>query len=116
MAGFAPNREDIELTRGSDFVHIYRKDAKDPEFPDGTTAEIIITKDSKVSSPVIASWPAEDVSGEEIAFWVQNTNTDTIPDRVAYRLMVHYPPVVEGAEIQDTCWFRGNVRRERTKA
>lgn len=113
MAGFKPVRENIELTRWADWVHVFRKDAADPVFPVGTTAEVKITKDDKISSPVIASWAAENVSEDEISFWVQSDVADLIPDRVVYQLMVYYPPVVDGAEVQDWCWYKGSVRRTR---
>lgn len=113
MAGYEPIREKLELTRWSDWVHIYRKDPSDPAFPAGTTAEVKITKDDKISSPIIASWPAENVSEDEISFWVQSDAADLIPDRSVYQLMVYYPPVVEGAEVQDFCWHKGSVRRTR---
>ncbi|MCD2099521.1 hypothetical protein QNA24_30195 [Rhodococcus qingshengii] len=113
MAQFEPIRENIKLTRWADWVHIYRKDPRDPDFPVGTTAEVIVTKDDKIGSPILATWPAEDVNTDEISFWVQSEATDVIPDRSVYQLMVHYPPVVDGAEVQDWCWYQGGIRRTR---
>lgn len=114
MAGYSPVRENLILTRGADFIHIYRKHPSDPDFPAGTTAEIVITKSNAMDAEVLATWPAEDVSADEVSFWVQSVSTDAIPDRPApsWRLLVHYPPPIDGAEIQDWCWYRGTVKRE----
>lgn len=105
-------RDNLILSRGADFVHIYRRHPSDPEFPAGTTAEIVVTRTNRSDAEILATWPAEDVSSEEISFWVQNTDTDMIPERTAWRLLVHYPPAVDGAELQDFCWYRGTVKRE----
>lgn len=112
MAGYTPVRENLILSRGADFVHIYRKHQSDPEFPAGTTGEIVITSNNRTDSDVLATWPAEDVSADEISFWVQVPDTDAIPDRASYRLLVHYPPQAGGSEFQDFAWYRGSIKRE----
>lgn len=111
MAGYTPVRENLILSRGADFVHMYQRDPRDPEFPAGTAAEIVITRNNRTDSEILATWPAEDVSSDAVSFWVQVPSTDVIADRVAYRLIVHYPPAIDGAEQQDFCWFHGTVRR-----
>lgn len=112
MAGYSPVRENLILSRGADFVHMYRKHLSDPDFPAGTTAEIIITENNRSDSDVLATWPAENVSEDEVSFWVQNPDTDVIPDRASYRLLVHYPPMSAEAELQDFAWYRGSIKRE----
>lgn len=112
MAGYSPVRENLILTRDADFVHIYRRHQSDPEFPPGTTAEIVITRNNRSDSEVLATWPAENVSEDDVSFWVQVADTNPIPDRASWRLLVHYPPMSADAELQDFCWFRGSVKRE----
>ena len=111
MAGYKPVRENLILSRGADFVHMYKKDPKDPAFPDGTTAEIVVTDGTDMDATVLATWLADDVSEEAISFWVQSPDADAIDDRVNYRLLVHYPPPIPDAEQQDFVWFYGSVRR-----
>jgi hypothetical protein len=112
MAGYKPINDTLTLTRGADFVHEYKRDPSDPEFPPGTTAEIVITESSDLESEVLATWPAEDVSLDSISFWMQVPETELIPNRTWHRLLVHYPPAQIDAEIQDFCWYRGPVKRE----
>lgn len=114
MSGYSPVRDALVLSRGADFVHTYRKHPDDPVFPTGTTAEIVITRNNRTDSDVLATWPAEDVSEDAISFWVQTTETDVIPERPtpAWRLIVHYPAPPGASEAQDFVWFRGNVKRE----
>lgn len=112
MSGYSPIKDDLTLTRDADWTHRYDKDRSDPAFPAGTTAEVVITKDDKITSPVIATWPAETVSAGYIEFWVQSDETNAIPARYHYRLMVHYPPVAPITDLNDFCWYRGNVKRE----
>lgn len=112
MAGNEPIDDPIILTRDADFVHRYERDPADPPFPDGTTAEIVLTKTQDLTSPVLATWPAYDVTADHIDFWVQSEQTNAITERAArYRLMVVYPPTMGGAETQDWCWYRGPVKR-----
>lgn len=110
MSGFSPIKEDIVLTRDADFVHRYQ--VSDQLLPVGTSAEIVITKDAGDRSPVLATWPAETVTPEYIDFWVDFEETNLIAARRHYRLMVHYSAVAPSTEVQDFCWYRGNVKRE----
>ena len=112
MAGYSPVRDNLILTRDADFVHIYRRHPLDPEFPPGTTAEIVITRNNRTDSEVLATWPAEHVSEDEISFWVQAPAANLVPDRTSWRLLVHYPAMSEQAELQDFAWYRGSVKRE----
>lgn len=112
MSGYSPVRDVLVLSRGADFVHTYRKHPDDPAFPVGTTAEIVITRNNRTDSPILATWPAEDVSEDEISFWVQITETDVVPERTSWRLVVHYPSPPGATEVQDFVWYRGNVKRE----
>lgn len=110
MSGFSPIKEDIVLTRDADFVHRYQ--VSDQLLPAGTSAEIVITKNDRDNSPVIATWTSETVTPEFIEFWVHQEDTNPIAARSHYRLMVHYPPVAPSNDVQDFCWFRGNIKRE----
>lgn len=112
MAGNKPNEEDMILTRDADFINRYQKKASDPAFPDGTTAEIVITETNDTDSQILATWPAYDVTAGHIDFWVQSELANAIDTRLRYRLMVHYPPSMPGAETQDWCWYKGAVRRD----
>ncbi len=112
MSGYSPIREALVLTRGADYIHRFQKSPTDPEFPAGTTAEIIITRGNSMTSPVLASWQAYDVTADAIEFWIQVPETDAIPDRSNWRLIVHYPSPAPDAEVQDFAWYRGPVKRE----
>jgi hypothetical protein len=107
-----PIKEELVLTRDSDYVRTRRKHPRDPQFPPGTTAEIVITRTNATDSEEIARWPAADVTAEAISFWVQSEETNQIPAFTSWRLMVRYPPVADGAEAQDWCWYRGTVKRD----
>lgn len=111
MAGYRPINDELQLSRGADFVHTYNRDPEDPEFIPGTTAEIVITESRDLESEVLATWTAEDVSSDAISFWNQVEDTEAIPDRSWHRLLVHYPPATIDAEIQDFVWYRGAVKR-----
>lgn len=112
MSGYSPIKETLVLTRGADYVHRFQKAAADPDFPEGTTAEIVITRGTSMSAPVLATWPVYDVNPDALEFWVQTVETDAIPDRVNWRLLVHYPAQSPESEVQDFCWMRGTVKRE----
>ena len=112
MAGYSPIVENMILTRDADYLHIFKRDPSDPPFPANTTAEIVITETRDTDSTVLATWDAEDVSPDEIAFWVQSEDTNEIDARTYYRLLVHYPPSTPGGEPQDWCWYRGQIKRE----
>lgn len=111
MGGHLPIEDPLILSRGADYVNAYEKHPQDPAFPPGTTAAIEITKTSSLTSPILATWPAENVSPTEIDFWVQSELTDLISPPAVYRLMVYYPPAMEGAEQYNFCWYRGPVQR-----
>lgn len=111
MSGYVPIKEDLILSRGGDYAHRYEKDPGDPPFPDGTTAEIVITKDDKTASPILHTWPAEDISSDAIEFWVQADDLDDIPARHHYQLRVHYPPEAPSPEGLDFPWYIGSIKR-----
>ncbi|WP_418345287.1 DUF7264 domain-containing protein [Rhodococcus pyridinivorans] len=112
MTDWKPINDEITLTRDADYVRTWQKHPRDPTFPPGTTAELVITRTNSMTAEVLATWPAVDVTSDAISFWVQSEDTNQIPDFAAFRLMVHYPPVVDGAETQDWCWYRGPVKRK----
>ncbi|MFC8182388.1 hypothetical protein ACFULT_26250 [Rhodococcus sp. NPDC057297] len=112
MSGYEPIQEDMTLSRAADWTHRYEKAKTDPVFPAGTTARVEITRDDKMTSPVLETWDAESVTGTYIEFWVQSNDTDQIPARYHYRLMVRYPPAAPITDTYDFCWYRGNVKRK----
>lgn len=112
MSGWSPIKDDIILTRGADWIHKFTKDQSDPPFPSGTSAEVVLTESSDTDAPVLASWPAENVSPSSIEFVVQSEQTDMVEARTRYRLLVHYPPVPPSTVTQDWVWFRGAIKRE----
>ena len=73
MAGNIPIKDDLILTRGSDFAHTYHLNTADPDIPDGTTAQIEITETSETDAPIIATWGAAEVGTRHIRF--RNLNT-----------------------------------------
>ncbi|WP_343466339.1 hypothetical protein AAI421_14390 [Rhodococcus aetherivorans] len=114
MSGdWEPIRETMILSRDADYVRVYERHPDDPVFPEGTTAEIVITRGNRINSEIVATWPAEHVSQDAVSFWVQLEETNLVPDNNAWRrVMVHYPPAVEGGNQQDWCWYAGPVRRK----
>lgn len=111
MSGYEPIKEDLILSRGGDFAHRYKKDSKDPAFPTGTSAEIVITRDSKTDAAVVATWQSYDVTSDYIEFWVQHDELDAIPERYRYRLLVHYPPTPPAEDGLDFPWYIGSIKR-----
>lgn len=112
MSDWKPLVDEVTLTRDSDYVRTWMRNQKDPQFPPGTTAELVISRTSSQTSPILATWPAADVTSDSISFWVQSEETNPVTVPAVFRLMVHYPPVAQGAEQQDWCWYRGRVVRE----
>lgn len=107
MSGKSPVQDQLILTRDADFVHTYP--ATSETLPSGTTARIVITKTAALDSAVLATWTAT-VTESEIAFRVQQTDTNMIPAGARYRMLVTFPEV-NGA-VLDECWFRGKIIRE----
>lgn len=106
MAGHEPIKDPLILTLGADFVHRYRKNAADPDIPEGTEARIEVYDDKNSTDPV-ATWPASLVDTDAIEFRVESEDTDQIPDRYFYRFYVVFPddPTL------DMCWFHGQIKR-----
>ncbi|MGN0123760.1 MAG: hypothetical protein ACI38R_11035 [Rhodococcus sp. (in: high G+C Gram-positive bacteria)] len=111
MSEWIPILDTVTLSRDADYVRTWERHPADPAFPPGTTAELVITRTSSKSSPVLARWEAADVTSDAVSFWVQSEQTYEIPPNSWFRLMIYYPPIAEGAETQDWCWYRGPVRR-----
>lgn len=111
MSGYEPIREALILTRGADYVHRYQRSATDPPFPDGTTAEIIVTDSPEVGATVVATWPADTITADHVEFWVQSEDTDLIDDGLTYQLLVHYPPAPPATDTLDFCWYEGQITR-----
>jgi len=112
VSGWSPIKEDIVLSRNGDYGWRHTKDASDPAFPTGTTAELVFYEDDSTDAEEIASWPAEAVTTSYIEFIVQSNETDLIEARTTYQLMVHYPAVPPSVHTQDWPWKRGKVKRE----
>ena len=111
MSGYEPINEPLILTRGADYVHRYNRHPKDPPFPADTTAEIVITEDGEVGSPVIATWPAAEVTADYIDFWTQSEVADTADADLVYQLYVHYPAVPPATDTLDFGWYEGRIER-----
>lgn len=108
MSGKSPVQDPMILTRDADFVHTYP--AVSDVLPAGTTARIVITKTAGLDSPVLATWPAVEVTESEIVFRVQQTDTNLIAAGSRYRMLVTYPAV--NGTVLDECWFRGRIVRQ----
>ncbi|MCK8675747.1 hypothetical protein M1M07_32200 [Rhodococcus sp. HM1] len=111
MSGYTPIVEPLILTRGADYVHRYNRHPNDPPFPDDTTAEIVITDGSEVGAPVIATWPALEVTADYIEFWVQSEDADLIDEGLTYQLYPHYPVEPPATDTLDFCWYEGQIER-----
>lgn len=108
MAGNEPIREDITLTRGADFAHVFARKPTDPAIPDETTARIEITDTDDVDADIITTW-AGTVTADGVRFRVESEATDLIDDRTHYRLLVGFPDTPNSL---DLCWSRGSIRRQ----
>lgn len=111
MSGYEPISEPLILTRGADYVHRYHRHPTDPPFPADTTAEIVITEDGEIGAPVLATWPALEVTADYTEFWVQSEQADLIEDGVTYQLYVHYPAVPPATDTLDFGWYEGRIER-----
>lgn len=109
MAGNIPIKDDLILTRGSDFAHTYHLNTADPDIPEDTTARIEITETTDTDEPIIDTWEAVEVGARHIRFRVESEDTDPIDDRTYYRLMVSIPDTPDNL---DLCWYRGQVKRQ----
>lgn len=109
MAGNSPIRDSLILTRGADFVARYGVNASDPDIPAGTTARIEITATDSTTAPILATWAAVDVQPRFIDFRVEESETDEIPERYRYRLMVAIP---DAPYTIDHCWYFGSITRK----
>ena len=109
MAGNDPIVEPLILTRGADFVHDFKIDAKDPDIPDGTAARIEVTKTSKTDAPIIATWTLTPEARQIRARVEAEDSGDdtTIGNQYRYRLLVNLPD----APTLDHCWLRGPIVR-----
>lgn len=107
MAGHEPIKDPLILTLGADFVHRYKKNESDPEFPAGTESRIEVYT-SKDSSTPVATWSASLIDTEFIEFRVESEDTDEIPARYHYRLYVVYPD----EPTLDMCWCYGDITRK----
>ena len=107
MAGNEPIKDTLILTRGADFVAAFAKHPSDPEIGAGTTARIEITETADTDAPILHTWNATSVSGDRIEFRIESEQTDDIPDRMRFRLMVRYADT----PALDHCWRYGSIKR-----
>lgn len=108
MAGNKPIEDTLILTRGADFVAAFAKHPSDPEIGAGTTARIEITETSATDAPILHTWNATAVTGDRIEFRVESEDTDIVPARMRFRLMVRF---ADTPEALDHCWRYGVIER-----
>lgn len=111
MSGHSPIKEPLILSRNSDYVWRHDKNPNDVSYPTGTTAELVFYDGMDTDANVIAAWDAELVAPSYIQFIVQVAQTNQIPDRTPYQLMVHLPTSAS-TETQDYPHKTGRVKRE----
>lgn len=107
MAGNVPIKEDLTLTRGADFLALFKKLPTDPDIPSGTSARIEITQTNLTSADIEELWEAKAVHTDSIEFRIESEEADLVPSGWRYRLIVSFPdsPTLEH------CWYYGSIKR-----
>lgn len=113
MAGNSPIEDPLILTRGADFVNVWRIADADPDIPDGTTARIVITETNDTDATEIATWSSLTVTAREITARVDREiagldDVDPDGDGWRYRLLVTLPDTPD----LEHCWYRGSIERQ----
>ena len=111
MSGYKPILDDLIISRSGDYAHRYQIADGDTGFPDGTTAQIVITATNETTATILATWDAIDVTESYIEFWVQAPALDAIKTGFRYRLIVHYPAEAPATEGLDFVWYIGKIKR-----